>query len=278
MTNQVTDQDGYEEAVLLFDADLAGIESELPMAEFDALVAGRSGLEQWAASVVQAAYVVVGVALSVRAVVLFTFRVDEEGTVDPSFNLPLRYLADNAGPGPDLGAGPIRLSCRGRCPVPWHSVNLWEPREGGEEDSVRLVQKAIWRNRLGLKPSGALDRAQGDDLMLVENLVGVEAPPDAPAGQDGPPPARGNGQASPREADAIQDVQPMDLQKLIRSHSDRLAEISSKYRAELARQQQGYLEQIKSCREEIRELKSALRHEQQRSRRLQALLRGEPLS
>jgi hypothetical protein len=43
----------------------------------------------------------------------------------------------------------------------------------------------------------------------------------------------------------------------------------------MERQQQGYLEQIKNCREEIQKLKSALRHEQERNRRLQQLLRGD---
>jgi Skp family chaperone for outer membrane proteins len=68
----------------------------------------------------------------------------------------------------------------------------------------------------------------------------------------------------------------VNLENLIRQHNDRLSEVSSKFREELAEQQQSYLTQIKDCREEIRSLKSALRHEQQRSRRLQALLRGDP--
>lgn len=68
----------------------------------------------------------------------------------------------------------------------------------------------------------------------------------------------------------------VNLENLIRQHNERINQVSDKYRAELLEQQQGYLNQIRSCREEIRELKAALRHEQQQSRRLQALLRGEP--
>jgi hypothetical protein len=37
-----------------------------------------------------------------------------------------------------------------------------------------------------------------------------------------------------------------------------------------------YLDQIRNCKDEIQKLKSALRNEQERSRRLQQLLRGEP--
>lgn len=257
----MTDLDGYAEAVLLFDAELSAIEWEFTPVQFDALVAGEAGLEAFAASVVRAAFVVVGAALSVRAAVFFTFKVDEAGHVDPHFNLPLRYLADNAGPGPDLGTGPIRLACRGRCSVPWHSVNLWEPREDGESGSIQIVQRAVWRNRLGLKPRGALHRpaAGSDDLLLEENAN----------------PARRQ-LLEERLTETFGEQGRLDLESLIRQQNERMNQVSDKYRTELAKQQQGYLEQIKHCREEIRQLKAALRNEQERSRRLQSLLRGEP--
>ncbi len=262
----MTEQDGYEEAVLLFDADLQGIDSEYTSSDFEALIAGGANLSQFAASVVHAAFVVVGAALSVRAMVFFIFKVDEDGLADPNFNLPLRYLADNAGPGPDLGAGAIRLACRGQCPVPWHSVNMWEPGAGPDGGSIDLVQKVVWRNRLGLKPSGAIDKVlEAEHLVLLEN--GLE---------------QSNGQRlsqkimEARLTDTFGEEGKVNLEKVIRQHNDRLSEVSSKYREELAEQQQTYLMQIRDCREEIRELKSALRNEQQKSRRLQALLRGDP--
>ena len=262
----MTEQDGYEEAVLLFDADLSGIDSEYTSKDFEALIAGGATLSQFAASVVKAAFAVVGSALSVRAMVFFTFRVDEDGLADPNFNLPLRYLADNAGPGPDLGAGPIRLACRGQCPVPWHSVNMWEPVNDPDSGSIDLVQKVIWRNRLGLRPSGALDSVlEADSLELLENGL-----------------AHGNGQASSQKVlearltETFGEEGKVNLENLIRQHNDRLSAVSSKYREELAEQQRTYLTQIKDCRDEIQALKSALRHEQQKSRRLQALLRGDP--
>ena len=253
----MTEQDGFEEAVLIFDVDSSGVDIEMRASDFDQLVAGAGGLEQYAASVVKAAFAVVGAALSVRSMVFFTFNVDEEGVVDPNFNLPLRYLADNAGPGPDLGAGPVRLACRGKCPVPWHSVNMWEPVSDSEDGSIQQVQKAIWRNQLSLKPSGALERIAGNDLVLTE--VGA-------AHKD----------LETRLAQTFGEEGKVDLQGLIRQHNNRLSDVSDRYRTEIQDQQQGYLNQIKGCREEIRELKSALRHEQQRSRRLQELLRGEP--
>ncbi|MGE0623322.1 MAG: hypothetical protein AB7I04_24710 [Pseudomonadales bacterium] len=256
----MSDQDGYAEAVLLFDAEQSTIEREFTPVQFDALVAGDASLEEYAASVVRAAFVVVGAALSVRAAVFFKFSVDEAGNVDPNFNLPLRYLADHAGPGPDLGTGPIRLACRGRCSVPWHSVNLWEPREDAESGSIQIVQKAVWRNRLALRPRGALNRMPADDdLVLEENTSPVRRQ-----------------QLEERLTETFGEQGRVNLESLIRQNNERMTQVSDKYRNELAQQQQGYLEQIKHCREEIRQLKAALRHEQERSRRLQSLLRGEP--
>ena len=199
--------------------------------------------------------------------VFFTFKVDENGLADPNFNLPLRYLADNAGLGPDLGAGgAIRLACRGQCPVPWHSVNMWEPDADPDSGSMAPVQKVVWRNRLGLKPSGAIDTVlEADSLHLVEN--GFE-------GVGGQIVTQKLMEA--RLTETFGEEGKVNLETLIRQHNDRLSEVSSKYRAELAEQQQTYLTQIRDCRDEIRELKSALRQEQQKSRRLQSLLRGDP--
>jgi len=262
----VTEQDGYEEAVLLFDADLKGIDSEYTASDFEALIAGGASLSQFAASVVKGAFAVVGAALSVRAMVFFTFKVDEDGIADSNFNLPLRYLADNAGPGPDFGAGPIRLACRGQCPVPWHSVNMWEPVGDPDDGSMELVQKVIWRNRLGLRPSMAIDTVlQPDNLELVENGI---------AGHNGQRTSLKVMEA--RLTETFGEEGKVSLENLIRQHNERVSEMSSKYRAELAEQQQTYLTQIKECRDEIQALKSELRNEQQKSRRLQALLRGDP--
>ena len=128
-----------------------------------------------------------------------------------------------------------------------------------------MCRRIIWRNRLGLKPSNAIDAVlEADDLELVENGRSMHNGLDAHQLMEA------------RLTETFGEQGKVDLENLIRQHNDRLSEVSSKYREELAEQQQSYLTQIKDCREEIRSLKSALRHEQQRSRRLQALLRGDP--
>ena len=65
------------------------------------------------------------------------------------------------------------------------------------------------------------------------------------------------------------------ISNLIRLHTDQLSAAKLKFRDDLQQHQQVYLDQLRVCKEEIRELKVALRQEQSRNRRLQQMLRGE---
>ncbi len=116
------------------------------------------------------AYVVVGTGLAVRGLVTFMLRIDENGHADPGFSVPLRHLVRHAGPGPDIGCGTIRLASRAQCSVSWHAMNLWEPEGEGESNPIRVVQRAAWRNRLGLKLSKA--EAGGEAPFLT--LPGID--------------------------------------------------------------------------------------------------------
>lgn len=160
--------------VMLYDAD-GDVCEEMLHSTFQALLAGEGRLERHAASVTKAVYIVVGNSLAIRGVVYFQFAVDEDGRVDPAFNLPLQYLVQQAGLGEDIGQGPIRKASRGQCPVPWHAVNLWEP---SAEQTVDTLQKIIFRNKLKIdnlsdyrdedffsSPADAIDLV---DIMLLE--------------------------------------------------------------------------------------------------------------
>ena len=247
--------EGYEEVIVLFNADGTVISSDMLYAEFDAMVSQASTLEAHAASVVKAVYCVVATGLAVRGLVFFQFKVDEDGLVDPSFNVPLRYLVRNAGAGPDLGMGAVRLACRGRCPVPWQSINLWEPAGKGDAHPAMLAQKAVWRNRLGLKP--LVFKKMDDDALcssVNEEQQVLEERLTETFGEEG----------------------KVSLQQLIAQHNQQLSDAGRKYRSDMQQQQTGYLDQIRDCKDEIQKLKVSLRHEQERSRRLQGLLRGDP--
>lgn len=312
-------REGFQEVVFLFDAAGSKIDLEMRLGQFNGLLAQKGTLGSHAASTPKAAYAQVGAGLAVRAVVFYLFKVNEQGYVDPAFNLPLEYMAQNAGEGPDLGNGIISMACRSQCPVPWHAINMWEPAGEGKKHPAMLVQKAVWRNRLGLKAVPSTRRS-GDVSSLSDGaparLPHIETdylPFEQAANGSSNGASHGATGASPGLArmQAMEDkltaafgaagrVSTTRMPSHSRQSVSRAAEflgesvesaggtresggrtaesigrMAEQFRAEMTRQQQGYLDQIKSCREEIQQLKATLRHEQQRNRRLQQLLRGD---
>ena len=257
----MSQQDAFAEAVFFFEG--AEIAAEMHYAEFEALLNHAATLETFAASVVRGAYAVVGTGLAVRGLVCFQLRVDEDGRADSEFSVPLRHLVRTAGLGPDVGCGPVRLACRSQCSVSWHAMNLWEPGDDPEIHPLKVVQKAVWRNRLGLQLTLDASEPQFDTAVGLGLIPGQAAPPR---------------QAARREHkidEALDDAGRVSLQQLIQQHAQQLESQATRYRADLEQQQQIYLDQIRGCRDEIQKLKSMLRHEQHRNRRLQQLLRGE---
>lgn len=143
----MSDASGFQE-LLFFLADDLTIEVEMPLAEFDAVQMGAASLSTLAGRTLKAVYVAVGDALVVHGMVLFQLIVDGQGR--PSgFNLPLRHLHASAGPGPDLGHGPIRLASRTQCPIPWHQRQMWHTED---TEALRRLQHAVFHNASGLIP------------------------------------------------------------------------------------------------------------------------------
>jgi len=106
---------------LVFFWDGENIDKSMMFSDFEATLDGYVGLQVYAGDEKRAAYVQLDEVLQVRAVVLFTIAFDEAGFADRSWNLPLRHMAEIAGRGPDLGAGPIHLVCRSQCSISWQS-------------------------------------------------------------------------------------------------------------------------------------------------------------
>lgn len=136
------------EAVLFFNEQ--GICKEMLHPEFEALLDGVVDLPEFADQQMRAAYVLVNSRLQIRSAVLFYLDFTEEGGADSGWNIPLRQLAERAGRGPDLGAGPIRLACRSRCPVNWHQMHLWDPGQTAGQSDLALLRDCMRRNNLGL--------------------------------------------------------------------------------------------------------------------------------
>lgn len=136
------------EAIMFFnDGDVV---KEMLYPEFEAILDQVVGMREFESKAVRAAYVRINGELKVTHVVLFLLEFDAGGYVDKSWNIPLSHLAENAAKGPDLGAGPIRLSCRSRCSVSWHQRSLWDPDAHAGNTTLKNIAAAAKRNKLGL--------------------------------------------------------------------------------------------------------------------------------
>ncbi|KAF1067715.1 MAG: hypothetical protein GAK45_01589 [Pseudomonas citronellolis] len=136
------------EAVVFFDD--RGICKEMLYPEFEALLDNVVPMPEFVDQQVRLAYVLINPRLLVRAAVFFYLDFDETGHADRGWNLPLRQLAERAGRGPDMGAGPIRLACRSQCPVSWQQMHLWDPNLTAGHNHLVWLRDAARRNNLGL--------------------------------------------------------------------------------------------------------------------------------
>lgn len=140
------------EAVVFFED--GAVSKEMTYSEFEAILDGVVGMDDFAGDTLRAVFVVVNGHLKVTAAVLFKISFDRQGYADRSWNLPLRHLADTGGSGPDLGAGAIKLSCKSQCSVSWHASSLWDPDMSPKSNTFVRLRDTIAANRLCLPSSG----------------------------------------------------------------------------------------------------------------------------
>lgn len=146
------------EAIIFLDGNRVAREILYP--EFEAILDHVVGIEEYKNRSASAIYVRINSRLKITSAVCFLIDFDSNGYAESSWNVPLRHLADNGGRGPDLGAGPIRLSCRNQCSVSWHHRSLWDPVfKNDGEGTLKIAADAVKRNRLGL---------------IVESAAGLE--------------------------------------------------------------------------------------------------------
>ncbi|MDX1693845.1 MAG: chromosome partitioning protein ParA, partial [Ketobacteraceae bacterium] len=155
------------EAILFFDKK--GVSKEMTYSEFEAVLDGVVGMNDLAGEEARGAYVMVNGRLKVVAVVLFRIGFDRQGYADRSWNIPLRHLADSAGRGPDMGAGPIRLACKSQCPVKWQKDQLWDPVMSSSNNTFVKIRDAIANNRLCLPTVATEERGTFAQPTETEN-------------------------------------------------------------------------------------------------------------
>lgn len=245
---------------------------EMSGEEFDQFLAGDILLDAYAASVVKGCFCIVGNGLKLRSLVLFLLPINEHGQVDGGFNVPLLYLAQHAGFAGDLGDGPIRVASRGQCPVPWHSLNLWD---SASKTVTENVQKRIYRNKLGLKPVLIHGIEFDDDPSAGPELD--DAADTAVVSQVDAEVSASTAAEFAQRLEAVFGTQgKVSMQDMIRLHAEQLAEAKQDHRDALDQQQDAHMARMRAARKEIHDLKVALRQEQSRNRRLQEMLRGDP--
>lgn len=119
--------------------------------EFEALLDGLVAVPEYADEDAKGVYAVINKTGKVTALVFFILYFDEDGRADASWNVPVERLAEVSGRGPDLGAGPIRLACRGQCSINWHQNDLWDPDMTPGSNDFLSLKKAVEENRLHFK-------------------------------------------------------------------------------------------------------------------------------
>tara|TARA_B100000614_G_scaffold50470_2_gene43501 strand:- start:23813 stop:25216 length:1404 start_codon:yes stop_codon:yes gene_type:complete len=163
------------EAILFYDRK--GIAKSMLYADFEAILDGMVGVPEYARREMRGAYCVVNGQLKIKALVLFLIGFDEDGMADHTWNVPLRHLAEHGGPGPDMGAGPIRLACRSQCPVAWHQDQLWDPSmKPGANDFVAARDLVRQRGaKMGLEVDDDLPPPRAVPTLSDEPVPTVKA-------------------------------------------------------------------------------------------------------
>lgn len=183
-------RDSYSnEAVLFFEKDQ--VTKEMTYSEFEAILDGVVGLNDFAGEKIRAAFVIVNGRLQVTGIALFTITFDRQGFADKAWNLPLRHLVDTGGSGPDLGAGSVRLSCKSQCSVSWHTGMLWDPDLSPKSNTFTRIREAVATNRLHLPTSVEVEPVMTTSPLQPPPNWGVAPaapPPVSPWANHGQPP------------------------------------------------------------------------------------------
>ncbi len=249
------------EAVMFFN-EQRGICKQMFFPEFEALLDGVVNMPEFADEQMRMAYLLINPRLLIRAVVFFYLDFDEKGAADKGWNLPLRHLADNAGRGPDLGAGPIRLACRSQCPVSWHQMHLWDPSLAPGKNDLVLLRDAVKGNALGLL-------VEDDSAALVspERLQMV-----AEDKWQAPDAAR---EAAQQQVEQKDQEHRLKTAQLIKQQRLRITTLGKQYEEDVARLKLAGEERMRGLQTEVHNLHQALQRQEELNAALKEQLGGQ---
>ena len=248
------------EAVMFFGE--RGICKEMLFPEFEAVLDGVVNIPEFADQQMRAAYLLINPRLMVRAAVFFYLDFDEKGGADSGWNIPLRHLADRAGRGPDLGAGPIRLACRSQCPVSWHQMHLWDPSLAPGQNDLVILRDAAKRNNLGLLVEDDTPQAVAPERLQMAPEDKWYAPDVAKESAD-------------KLAEQLDQEHRLKTAQLIKQQRLRIASLGQQHEEELAKLRLAAEEQRKQLQAEIQRLHQGLRQQEELNANLKAQLEAQ---
>ncbi|MBU3057329.1 chromosome partitioning protein ParA [Pseudomonas indica] len=248
------------EAVMFFGE--RGICKEMLFPEFEAVLDGVVNIPEFADQQMRAAYLLINPRLMVRAAVFFYLDFDEKGGADSGWNIPLRHLADRAGRGPDLGAGPIRLACRSQCPVSWHQMHLWDPSLAPGQNDLVILRDAAKRNNLGLLVEDDTPQAVAPERLQMAPEDKWYAPDAAKESAD-------------KLAEQLDQEHRLKTAQLIKQQRLRIASLGQQHEEELAKLRLAAEEQRKQLQAEIQRLHQGLRQQEELNANLKAQLEAQ---
>ncbi|MGB4075917.1 chromosome partitioning protein ParA [Pseudomonas sp.] len=246
------------EAVMFF-SERGGICKQMFFTEFEALLDGVVNMPEFADQQMRVAYISINPRLLIKAAVFFYLDFDEKGAPDSGWNIPLQALAERAGRGPDLGAGPIRLACRSQCPVSWHQMHLWDPSLTPGNNDLALLRDVVKRNSLGLLVEDDNTQAVALERLQMASEDKWHAP-------------------DPAQDEAVKAGQKLDQEhrlktaQLIKQQRLRISSLGQQREEELAKLKLAHEAHNKGLQGQIQGLQQALRQQEEHNASLKAQL------
>ncbi len=253
----------HRDAVFFFNG--GQIVRELLYPEFEAILDGFIPFPDAADSTLKAVYLQVGTELHIAGTVFFLLSFDSKGMADRRWNVPLEQLLESAGPGPDLGNGPIRLACYSQCPIPWQQKNLWDPQMDGPSGSFQLLRQAVKANRIGLtRKPGSRQANLVDEELEIPTLTAAAPMESVSIKQEI---ANLKEAAYKREVNLKKDAESR-IAKLAKEHELRLSTTVNQYKEQISQLQATHQQRLQAYQQKIQQLETQQQELEERNRLL----------
>ena len=119
--------------------------------EFDSLLDGIFRAPEYAGQTLEAVFIQLDAKLALRRLVFFNLTFDDVGSVQASWNLPLRQLAEKGIAGPSINGHSLQIFHPKNNTVASYEPFLWMPSAATFKALIGTLLSAISNNSLGFK-------------------------------------------------------------------------------------------------------------------------------